>query len=670
MEFNGQSNETTLSSADTNTANDKIVVLNNDWLINKNCYSYYKPETIFLHKLNMPYEDVVKRFREKLVSKISDGEYVMKNKDAIDLDKMIGLACIAMNESENNNKRLRMRNEILETKCVNHDCVVEERDGLKSELNKVIVNLCLALGREVCNNSDDTEHLTKEYAALYAQQQNDYHYMQIENENLKRTLNKQLADIRVKTLNDYDEMLNYMDRFNEEVRIKDLKLSQAMDDMNSIKAENEEKNHIIQLLQEHIIEFSNEFDNKMNGVFHNDSQDNNELHEGKSLILEHINQLEEFNVFDTEKCRLSVLIDALVRIHSNREDHLETINRHVDDQNQQLTKSNDDLKEWQRHLEDENEKLYSKIENYKRVQKMLMDKESEHNNLKDDYSKMQYMYDELCNANAVSKTLITEYRQQLVEKEMRCADSDHLIKTLQCSLTKETKKLNRTNSIYNDEVKKCHKVENEAQRAIEEYTARINEKNIEIASIKEECSALKDRIDSSCAEIDGLKHNISTLEYALNEKNKTLQETLKKLNDKQLVYNDSTRTTTSTQCNGQLLFRNLSKFEQQMDVLLDDMNVCKKKLVNYESVLRNMQTAVQQQVKLRNYRANKRENNNNDAAEQKLLKNAIDEKEMILFEHRKEMECLKREYDMDIARLTGIHVLRDLFNVYTLRIYK
>jgi len=37
--------------------------------ISHNCYLYYKPETIFLHKLNISYEDVVKTFKKKIYIK-------------------------------------------------------------------------------------------------------------------------------------------------------------------------------------------------------------------------------------------------------------------------------------------------------------------------------------------------------------------------------------------------------------------------------------------------------------------------------------------------------------------------------------------------------------------------------------------------------------------------
>jgi len=108
-------------------------------------------------------------------------------------------------------------------------------------------------------------------------------------------------DIRVETLNNYDEILNIVDRLKKELIIKDLKLSQVMDDMRSVKAENEEKNAILRLLQEKSSEMSNGFeDNNMGGIL-DYSQNNNELYEGKSLIVEHINHLEESN---GRRCRV------------------------------------------------------------------------------------------------------------------------------------------------------------------------------------------------------------------------------------------------------------------------------------------------------------------------------------------------------------------------------
>jgi len=548
--------------------------------INHNYYSYYKPETIFLHKLNIFYEDV-KTLKKKLVSKIINDKYVMNNKDAINLYKMLGFTCIAMNESETNNKLLRTRNEILEAKCINYDCVVKERNELKSELDKVIINLCLALDRNVKDKKDVTNAINI-CIALQAKQNNNQ-YVIMENDNLKYAFNKQLMDIRVETLNNYDEILNIVDRLKEELIIKDLKLSQVMDDMRSIKAENEEKNVILQLLQEKYSEITNEFvDNNMGGIL-DYSQNNNELYEGKLLIVEHINHLEESNVVEVESHRLPILFDILLKMYSSKEYHLETINRHNEDQNQQLLKEIGEHKEWQKYLENENGNLYSELKKYKDVQKMLMDKVSEYNNLKEDYSKMQCMYDdELCKTDAVSKLLVDKYKQQLTEMEIKCVDKDNLIKTLKYNLTEQTNKFEQTSSMYNDEREKCLRIERYMKQMTEECTDLVHKKNIKIASIEDKCVTLKDHFGSCKAEVGNLKHNITTLKCALNKKNKILQETLNKLNEMQAHTAQTT-------------------FIEQQNL------------------------------------------------------NGIKEKETILLEHRKEIECLKQKHDLNITHLTSMY---------------
>ncbi|CAI6362472.1 unnamed protein product [Macrosiphum euphorbiae] len=186
-------------------------------------------ETIVLHKLNISYEDIFKTFKEKLMTKIVNGEYAMSDNDVINLDKMIGLACIAMSESEKNNKKLRTRNSILQNKYKNYDWAVKECSRLNSEMDKIKYNLCLALGRRF-NDKEDVMHLTNFCVALAARE-NEYHYILTENDKLKYIINKQLMNIRVKTLNNYDEVLQSLEKLKEKLYIKDLKISQLKDEL-------------------------------------------------------------------------------------------------------------------------------------------------------------------------------------------------------------------------------------------------------------------------------------------------------------------------------------------------------------------------------------------------------------------------------------------------------
>lgn len=546
---------------------------------------------IFLLGLNISHEDVIQMFREKLTLQIIDDKQTINDKNASKLNRIFHLAmlaCNVMSDSVKSSKQLKARNTILQTKCENYDQVVEERNRLKSEKDEIITNLCLALGRNV-NDKENVVHLTNICAALFARQ-SENQYILIENDKAKYVMNKQLTNIRVKTLLFYDAILNSLDKFKDELLIKNLKISQLMDDVNTIKAENEKKNCIIQLLREQHSEPNHELlDTKSNGVNKND-----ELYEGKRLIAEQINQLEENNNIDANNYELADLISIFIRSIFSKEEHLEAINKHLTqsmrDQNQQLIKEIDDHKKWQKHLENENERLFAEIEYYKRTQKQLIRRENEYSELKKDFSKIQCMYDELLRENARQKTILVEHQRELSRKNTKCIDGDNLIKILQSNLMEETDKLKTVNSMYINEKKKCQKVENQAQRMIEEITVQIDEKNRNIASIQGECTALKQHINSTGAEVDNLKRNIITLTYALSEKNRTIRNMSKTATQQQQY--------TKTQFRD--LMHTLSTLEQQMDLVLNDLCSCKKKIGKYESVLNDMQNTIQQQLKARN----------------------------------------------------------------------
>lgn len=622
-----------------------MVVL--DYKMNFKYYSFdnLKPETICLHKLNMPYEDIIKTFKDKFILKVIDNKYVMNNKDVEYLDTIIGLACIAMGESEKNNKQLKTKNEILEIKCANFDRIVKERNQFKSELDEIMNNLCVALGRSI-NDKKDIIYFTNIYAALFARE-NENQYILMENDKSKYTLNKQLINICVKTLNNYDEILSFIDKFKEELYIKNLKISQLLDDLCLIKAENKEKNDFTCLLQKQNSDFSHKFvDKSLINILDHNSQHNNELYKGKMLIIEQINQLEGTSNIEIDNYELIDLFNMFMRSILDKEEHLETINKcciqGIEDQNQQLIKEINDHKEWQKHLENENEKLSLEIEDYKQSQKILRTKENEHNNLKENYLKMQCMYDNLCKENAYLKTSIIEYQHQLSEKNIKSIDDNNLIKILQSNLTEQSKKIEQANSMYFNEKEKCQKIETNIQQTTEEFIAQINEKNSNIASIQDECLALKYHINLTEIEVNNLKQNIISLEYELNEKNKTLQAILKTRFKEQQ---------NTTQLND--LLHILSILEQQMDIVLNDLNTCKKKIINYESVLKIMQNTIQQQTKTRNEWIAEHKYIK-DKAYKKLLEKEIKDKKNILHEHQIEVEYLKSNSNLNATHFTEI----------------
>lgn len=607
---------------------------------------------IFLLELNISHEDVIQIFREKLTLQIIDKQTI-NDKDALKFNKIFHLAmlaCNVMSKFVKNSKQLKARNTILRTKCENYDQVVDERNRLKSEKDEIITNLCLALGRNV-NDKENVVHLTNICAALFARQ-SENQYILIENDKAKYVMNKQLTNIRIKTLQFYDAILNSLDKLKDELLIKNLKVSQLMDDISSIKAENEKKNDIIQLLREqHSAPNYEQLDTKFNGVNKND-----ELYEGKLLIAEQINQLEENNNIDANNYELADLISIFIRSIFSKEEHLEAINKHLTqsmrDQNQQLMKEIDDHKKWQKHLENENERLIAEIEYYKRTQKQLIRRENEDSDLKKDFSKIQCMYDDLLRENARQKTILVEHQRKLSQKNVKCIDLDNLVKILQSNLTEETNKLKTANSMYINEREKCQRVENQAQQVIEELTVQIYEKNRNIASMQDECTALKQYISSTEAEVDNLKHNTITLEYALSEKNKTIRKMSKTATQQQQY--------TATQFRD--LMHILSTLEQQMDIVLNDLCSCKKKIVKYESVLNGMQNTIQQQSETRNNWISKHERTKGG-------KQQSPEKIVVyLSKHQTEAEHSRNICDLSSARLNGMtptNCFAFLFCLYT-----
>jgi len=603
--------------------------------------------------LNTSYEDIVKTFKKKLTSKIVNGKYVISDKDAVNLDKMIGLACIAMSESEKNNKQLRTRNRILQNQYENYDCVVKECNRLKSEMDKIITNLCSALGRRF-NGKEDVMHLTNICDALVARK-NEYHYILMENEKLKNIFYKQLMNIRVKTLNNYDEILHGVEKLKEELYIKDLKISQLKDDMYTI---NEEKNIQLQQLRENVSEFSKEFINEnFHGAFKSPEY-KNELYEGKMLITEKINQIQESGDFESENHQLSDLINIFAKLTANKEENLKTTNRclirNIEDKNQQLIKEIDDHKEWQKHLENENEKLNYEIEDLKQVQKVLIDKENKYKNLKEDYSKMQLMYDKLSKEDEYVLTLLDDYRQRLADRERKFVDSNNLVKALQSNLTEQMNKIKFVDEMYNKEKEKCQRNETYTQQMIDEFTSQLHEKDMNIALIRNECNDLKHHIESVEADIENLKHKTITLEYVLNEKNKTIKNMLKAQSKQQ---HRSTSWSSSLLSDNQLHI--ISQLEQQMEILLDNLKTWQNIIIGYEKVLYNMQNTIQQESKKRNYWITRYQHLKDIEYKATLTENLTKEKEVILFQHQKEMEDVKEKYNSKIAHMSGIICIQE-----------
>lgn len=620
-----------------------MVVL--DYKMNLKYYSFnsLKPEIICLHKLNIPYEDIIKTFKDKFILKIKDNKYVINNKDVEYLDKIVGLACIAMGESEKNNKQLRAKNEILEIKCANYDRVVKERNTFKSELDEIMLNLCVALGRSI-NDKKDIIYFINFYAALYARE-NENQYILMENDKSKYIMNTQLINICRNTLNNYDEILNFIDKLKEELYIKNLKISQLINDVCLIKAEHKGKNEFTHLLHKQNSDVFDTFEDKnLFNVLDHNSQNNNELYKGKIFIIEQIKQLEGICNIEPNNYELIDLINVFMRSILDKEEHLETINKHciqrIEDQNQQLIKEINDHKEWQKHLENENEKLSLEIEDYKQSQKKLISEENEYHIFKENYLKIQCMYDNLHKENVYLKTSIIEYQHQLSEKNIKSIDDNNLIKILQLNLTEQSKKIEQANSIYLNEKEKCQKIENHMKQMTKEFIAQINEKNRNIASIQDECLALKYHINLTTEEVNNLKQYIISLEYALEEKNKTLQSILKtsiKEQQNKTQFND--------------LLHILSTLEQQMDVVLNDLNTCKKKLFDYENVLKIMKNTIQQQTKTRNewiaeHKCLK------DKTYKKLLAKEIKSKKYTLLENQIEVENLKNNNNLNATHFT------------------
>jgi len=531
-------------------------------------------------------------------------------------------------------------NTSLQNKYENHDFVVEECNRLKSEMDKIKINLCLALDRKF-NDKEDIMHLINVCAAL-APCKNEYNYISKENDKLKSKLSN------------YDEILQSVEKLKEELYIKDLKISQLKDDICSI---NEEKNIQLQVLHENLAEFPEKFiDQSVHGAF-DCSQNNNELYEGKMLIAEHINQIQGTTDFESENHKLCDLINMLARMTADKEEHLKTINRclieNIEDKNQQLIKEIDDQKKWQKHLESENEKLNSEFEGKKLVQQMFICKENEHKKLKEDYAKMQLMYDELNKKNAHLITLLDEHRQLLADRKMKCVDNDNLIKTLQLNLKEQANKCELAIAKYKNEKEKCQKNETYTKQMADEFTDCLGEKEINIALVRSELNDLKQYIKSEEDYIGNLKHEVMTLGNALDEKNKIIQE-MSKAQSKQQRQQQHTATLRSSSLISDDQLRIMSKLEEQMDQLLDSCFTWNKTIVGYEKVLFNIQNSVQQQSKKINYRVSKYQHLKDIEYKLSLTENLTKEKEVIIFQLQNEMEDIKEKYNSKITHMEGL----------------
>lgn len=502
------------------------------------------------------------------------------------------------------------------------------------------------------------KYLTNIYFTLFVGKNN---YQNILMENDMYTQNKLMNNARETISKNFDDIFNHLERFKEELFIKDLKFSQLIDDMYLIKAENEEKDGIIKLLQEKYSEYSNELiDVNINSDF-NDSQ-KSEIYEGKLLIVEQIKQLNGSCNEKAENYRLSDLINMYMTAIFDKEVQLEILNTNsihsIQEQNLQLIKEIDDHKEWQKHLEYENEKLYSEIELYKHKQNILINKENEHNDLKEDNLKIQYLCDELTKEKTYLKRLVDECQNRLTEKEIKNEDSDNLLKVLKSNLTEQIDKTEQANLMYNNEKEKCQRIESHIQQMIEEFTVKIHVKNTEIQLILDECSTLKDHISSADAEIENLKHHIAILDCKISEKNKTIQDLVKYKSKQKCV------TTSSSQMNE--LIQIVKNLNLQMDIILSDLCTYKRKIINYENVLNNMQNTIQTQYRInriRNYLKTKQKNIENikRIKYQEFTEKVIKEKEIILLNHKKEIDILKKktenlrnEYALKITCLVGM----------------
>ncbi|CAI6360228.1 unnamed protein product [Macrosiphum euphorbiae] len=343
-------------------------------------------------------------------------------------------------------------------------------------MDQIKINLCLALSRRF-NDKEDVIHLTNVCAALAARE-NEYYNIQMENDKLKYVINKQLMDIRMTMLNNYDEILQSVEKLKEGLHIKDLKISQLGDEI--LYSINEEKYMQLQLFHENVFQFP---DQNFHDAF-DYTQNNNELYEGKMLIAEQINQIQGSSDVEFEDHKLCDFINMLAKLTTDKEDNLKTINRclvrNIEDKNQQLIKEINDYKKWQIYLENENEKLNSQIKNKIMVQTILIGKQNEHNNLKQDYLKMQLMYDKLKERDAHLLALLDECRQRLSDREIKCVDDDSLIKTLQSNIIEQTNKYELVNAKYNKEKEKCQKNKLYTQQMMDEFTNRLLEKQIEV----------------------------------------------------------------------------------------------------------------------------------------------------------------------------------------------
>jgi len=410
----------------------------------------------------------------------------------------------------------------------------------------------------------------------------------------------------------------------------------------------QKKKNKLQLLHKNLSKFPEKLiDQHVHEAF-DCSQNNDELYEGKKLIAEHMNQIQGSTYFESENHQLCDLINMFVRLATDKEKDLKTINRqlirNVEDKNQQLIKEIDDHKKWQKHLENENAKLNSEFEHKKQIQNILISKEDKHKKLKEDCSKMQLMCDELNKKYPNLIKSLNEHQQLLTESNMKCFDNDNLIKTLQLNLIEQTTILDLLNAKYNKEKEKCQENETYTQQLMDEFTSCLHKKEINIALVQNECNDLKHQIKAEEDYIEHLRHEVITLE----NKNKTLKEILKAQSKQQQQQQHNAATSQSSS----LISDN--ELEQQMDILLDNISNWQNRIVGYEKVLYNMQNAIQQQSKIRNYCIAKNQHLKDIKYKATVTECLIQEKEVILFQHQNEVEDIKEKYNSKIARMAGM----------------
>ncbi|XP_050522695.1 probable DNA double-strand break repair Rad50 ATPase [Daktulosphaira vitifoliae] len=446
-------------------------------------------------------------------------------------------------------------------------------------------NLCLTLN---CHIDEDIniEQLKNMYSLLVTHI-NEKNFIPEENNDLNFIAKKNFNSLTAQGLFMCEQIFEDIEKI-ENTLIDQKKQSTALkQEIAILKLENSKQNCIIQLLKENVRE-THEFDQSSETQGHNLAE--SELIEGKSLIVEEINQLEGYIYTNIEESNLSELINILIRTILEKEEYLVYQNKQqlhdVENYNFQLLKEIEELKQWQHHQEHENEKLLNELEDYKKSNTFFSIKEQEILKLKEHFIKIQAQSDDYLKELTSCKLLMHECQDKLEEKELRYNDAVELHTIVQSNLAEQIDKYDNLHLMYNKDKKKWQNDEIKKKKLITGINSQLEEKEKLIEVLKENNFKLTQELTLSENIVENYKQKINCLEEELNDKNIKIQE-LQNSNIKHKQQDASFSQLTS-------VVKNLSIIDDRLNIFQNYLITFKNKINEYENVINGIQNLVDQ----------------------------------------------------------------------------